>query len=123
MADIGALCHFVALLSRFIKSYLFREVIMQALMLFADSNIWSSLPSVDVWFFIICALIVVAIVAVYYLIPVFNKKKYQEQRESLEKREAAFKANRADNTESATTEETKPVEDSTDNELNNHAES
>ena len=120
MADIGALCHFVALLSRFIKSYLFREVIMQALMLFADSNIWSSLPSVDVWFFIICALIVVAIVAVYYLIPVFNKKKYQEQRDNLAKREAAFKANRTDYNGQKTAQST---EQASEKELNNNAES
>ena len=101
---------------------------MQALMLFADKESWPSLPNVDIWFFVICALIVVAIVAIYYLIPVFNKKKYQEQRESLEKREAAFKANHqqkvedspeeADAVAAQTTEEAKNL----DTEPNNHAE-
>ena len=67
---------------------------MQALLLFADNKIWSSLPSVDIWFFVICALIVVAIVVIYYLIPVFNKEKYEKQRANLEEREIAFKANR-----------------------------
>ena len=89
---------------------------MQALMLFADKEGWPSLPSVDIWFFIVCALIVVAIVVVYYLIPVFNKKKYQEQRENLAKREAAFKANHVQKEESA--EEVQIAE----SELNNHAE-
>ena len=63
------------------------------------SNMWSmicalnSLKDVDIAFFIICAVIVVLIVAVYFLIPVFNKKQYQEQRENLHKREDAFKSN------------------------------
>lgn len=47
----------------------------------------------DLWFFIICGVIVAVAVAVYFLIPVFNKKQYQEQRDNLHKREAAFKAN------------------------------
>ena len=94
---------------------------MQALLRFAENNsIWSPLPKVDLWFFIICAAIVVAIVAVYFLIPVFNKKKYKEQRDNLAKREAAFKANRTDyngqNSASNTTE-------TTDTELNNNAKS
>ena len=80
---------------------------MQALLLFADKDsMWTDLPPVDIWFFVICALIVVAIVAIYYLIPVFNKKKYQEQRDNLAKREAAFKANRQTNTTQQTTEQT-----------------
>ena len=100
--------------------YDFLEVIMQALLLFAENDsIWSPLPEVDLWFFIICAAIVVAIVAIYFLIPVFNKKKYKEQRDNLAKREAAFKANRTDyngQTTSATTE-------TTDTELNKNAKS
>ena len=53
----------------------------------------NSLGAWDVGFFVACGLIVVAIVAVYFLIPVFNKKQYQEQRDNLKKREVAFKAN------------------------------
>lgn len=61
-------------------------------------SMWSrfalnSLKDVDIAFFIICAVIIVLIVAVYFLIPVFNKKFYEEQRENLHKREAAFKSN------------------------------
>ena len=94
---------------------------MQALLLFADNESWPSLPKVDIWFFIICALIVVAIVAIYYLIPVFNKEKYENQRANLEKREAAFKANHAHKDEEATSE-TAPAEENVTTE-NNHAES
>ena len=54
---------------------------------------WNQIGATDLWFFIICGVIVAAIVAVYFLIPVFNKKQYQEQRDNLKKREAAFKAN------------------------------
>ena len=63
------------------------------------SSLWNlvfalnSLKDVDIAFFIICAAIIVLIVAVYFLIPVFNKKLYQEQRDNLHKREAAFKSN------------------------------
>ena len=63
------------------------------------SSLWNlvcalnSLKDVDIAFFSICAAIIVLIVAVYFLIPVFNKKQYQEQRDNLHKREAAFKSN------------------------------
>lgn len=53
----------------------------------------NKLKDVDIAFFIVCAAIVVLIVAVYFLIPVFNKKFYREQRENLHKREASFKSN------------------------------
>lgn len=96
---------------------------MQALLLFADNKSGSGLPSIDIWFFVICALIVVAIVAIYYLIPVFNKKKYQGQRENLEKREAAFKANRADSTTEEASQAEASVENATESELNKDAES
>ena len=60
------------------------------LQLLAELN---KLGPVDIGFFVACAVIVVAIVVIYFLIPVFNKKQYQEQRENLKKREVAFKAN------------------------------
>lgn len=53
----------------------------------------NQLKRVDKAFFIICAVIIVLIVAFYFLIPVFNKKLYKEQRENLKKREVAFKSN------------------------------
>lgn len=53
----------------------------------------NKLKNVDIAFFSVCAAIIVLIVAVYFLIPVFNKKFYREQRENLHKREAAFKSN------------------------------
>lgn len=53
----------------------------------------NKLKDVDIAFFIVCAAIIVLIVGIYFLIPVFNKKLYKEQRENLKKREAAFKTN------------------------------
>lgn len=53
----------------------------------------NKIGKVDQAFFIICAVIIVLIVAVYFLIPVFNKKLYKEQRDNLHKRETAFKSN------------------------------
>ena len=53
----------------------------------------NSLGAWDIGFFVACGVIIAIIVAVYFLIPVFNKKQYQEQRDNLKKREVAFKAN------------------------------
>lgn len=53
----------------------------------------NTLSSTDTVFFIVLAVIVALVVAVYFLIPVFNKKQYKEQRENLKKREIAFKSN------------------------------
>lgn len=55
----------------------------------------NKLGSVDVGFFVACAVIIVLIVAIYFLIPVFNKKQYQEQRDNLKKREEAFRSNQS----------------------------
>ena len=54
----------------------------------------NKLGSVDVGFFVGCAVAIVLIVAIYFLIPVFNKKQYQEQRDNLKKREEAFKTSK-----------------------------
>lgn len=54
----------------------------------------NKLGSVDVGFFVGCAVAIVLIVAIYFLIPVFNKKQYQEQRDNLKKREEAFRTSR-----------------------------
>lgn len=56
----------------------------------------NGLKSVDIGFFIGCGVVIALIIAVYYLIPVFNKKQYEEQRENLRKREAAFRANKGE---------------------------
>ncbi len=53
----------------------------------------NDLKTVDVVFFIVCAALIGIAVGVYFLIPVFNKKQYQEQRDNLRKREQAFKSN------------------------------
>ena len=58
--------------------------------LLADLN---QLGPVDIGFFVACAAIIAIIVAIYFLIPVFNKKQYKEQRDNLKKREVAFKSN------------------------------
>lgn len=66
------------------------------------------IPVTDLILFIMIGVIVAIAVAVYFLIPVFNKKQYQEQRDNLHKREAAFKANlqAANGSASAPVEET-----------------
>lgn len=51
------------------------------------------LATPDIIFFVVCAAIVVLCVAIYFLIPVFNRKQYREARENLEKREQSFRAN------------------------------
>lgn len=79
---------------------------MQDLLLFVNK-----LPPVDIWFFALCGVAIVAIVAVYFLIPVFNKKQYKEQRDNLKKREESFKATRTATVEETATEaEATPVE-------------
>lgn len=52
----------------------------------------NTLKKPDVIFFITCIAIVLVIVAVWFLIPVFNKRQYKDQRDALRKREAAFRS-------------------------------
>ncbi len=52
-----------------------------------------SLGNVDIIFFVVLAALIALCIAFYFLIPVFNKKQYREQRENLKKREAAFRTN------------------------------
>lgn len=54
----------------------------------------NQLKKTDIIFFVCCAVAIALAVAVYFLIPVFNKKQYQEQRDNLRNREEAFKANK-----------------------------
>lgn len=49
----------------------------------------------DIIFFSILAAIVVASVLIYFLIPVFNKKKYKQAREALAAREASSRLGKA----------------------------
>lgn len=53
----------------------------------------NALGKVDRTFFLVCLIGIGLIVLVYFLIPVINRKQYQEARENLKKREAAFKGN------------------------------
>ncbi len=66
----------------------------------------NKLGGTDIAFFIICAVLIVVAVGVYFLIPVINKKQYQEQRDNLRKREEAFKVNKKQNN----SEEAEPVQ-------------
>lgn len=61
------------------------------LRLLAELN---TLHTPDVVFFIVIGAIIAICVAVYFLIPVINRKQYQEMRENLEKRELAFNADK-----------------------------
>ena len=53
--------------------------------------LFNQLKQADIVFFIVCIAIIVIIIAVWLLIPVFNKRQYKEQRDSLRQREAIFK--------------------------------
>lgn len=61
--------------------------------------ILNALGRVDRTFFIICGVIVVVLVAIYFLMPVINRKQYEQARENLKKREASFKGNLNKNVE------------------------
>lgn len=52
----------------------------------------NKLGKVDITFICVFAGIIVAIVAIYFLIPVFRKAQYQQQIDNLRAREAAIKA-------------------------------
>ena len=47
----------------------------------------------DIIFFVSLIVIAVICVAIYFLIPVFNKKVYEERRANLKKREETFRKN------------------------------
>lgn len=71
----------------------------------------NELKPVDIVFFIVCAALIAAIVGVYFLIPVLNKKQYEEQRENLRKREEAFKVNKKTASDESTQQEADSVND------------
>ena len=53
----------------------------------------NKIGKIDIIFFLSIVAIILLIVGIYFLIPVFNKKQYAEQRENLRKWEKSFKAN------------------------------
>ena len=63
----------------------------------------------DIFFFILCGVIILGIVAAYFLIPVIKGEQLEEARESLRAREEAFKKNRK---ESRTSRKAKKVVES-----------
>jgi len=54
----------------------------------------------DILFLIIVLVIIALVVGIYFVVPLINRKKYEEQREALKKREEIFKANLEKNKES-----------------------
>ena len=84
---IGILCTFAV--AAFVH-WSFRKFLEEYMLRLLALN---PLGKTDILFFVLCGVIVAAIVGIYFLIPLFNKKQYQEQRENLKKREASFKAN------------------------------
>jgi len=52
-----------------------------------------SLNKVDIIFFSLILVAILVCVGIYFLIPILNRKQYQQMRENLAKREAAFKSN------------------------------
>ena len=53
----------------------------------------NKLKSADLYFFIAIGAIILVCLLIYFLIPVFKRKQYEEQRQNLKKREATFRAN------------------------------
>ena len=51
-----------------------------------------TLGKVDLILLIIILVIIAAGVGIYFLIPVINRKQYQQMRDNLKKREASFKS-------------------------------
>lgn len=70
----------------------------------------NKIGKIDLIFFLSILAIILVIVGFYFLIPVFNKKQYAEQRENLRKREKSFKANLQHKEEPVVIEEPQEVE-------------
>lgn len=58
-------------------------------------SLLNKLSTTDIIFFVSLAVIIGLCVLIYFLIPVFNRKQYQEQIDNLHAREKAFNAGRA----------------------------
>lgn len=63
--------------------------------MYTYSLLLNAIGTVDTTFFLVCLFIILAAVAVYFLMPLFRKSQYKERRESLRQREAAFKKSRS----------------------------
>ena len=50
----------------------------------------NKLKSADLYFFIAIGAIILICVLIYFLIPVFKRKQYEEQRQNLKKREVEY---------------------------------
>lgn len=76
----------------------------------------NELKSTDIIFFVICLLIVLIGLAIYFLVPIIRAKEYKERRESLRRREEAFAASKkarleaVDNSTKESTSEDEVVE-------------
>lgn len=53
--------------------------------------------NVDTYLFITIVVVAAVAIGLYFLIPVLNKKKYEQQQAELKKREEIFKQNLAEN--------------------------
>ena len=72
----------------------------------------NKLRSVDVMLFCIIGGIIALCVLIYFLIPVINKKQYQEMRDNLKRREVAFNAaKQSGETADEVVEEEQPSQD------------
>ena len=65
----------------------------------------------DVWLFIVIGVIIGLCILIYFLIPVINKKQYQEMRDNLKRREVAFNANKQDGEAPEEVEAEQPTEE------------
>lgn len=71
----------------------------------------NSLKQADIIFFVICVLVVVVSVSLYFLMPVFKHKQYEERRKSLRQREEAFYASKRASLHSAEESTENPTSD------------
>ena len=62
-------------------------------MFLAEVKVFNELKTPDIIFFVSLIVIAAICVAIYFLIPVFNKKVYEERRANLKKREETFRKN------------------------------
>lgn len=61
----------------------------------------NDLKQTDIIFFVICVLVVVLSVSLYFLMPLFKHKEYEERRKNLRQREEAFYASKRASLQSA----------------------
>ncbi len=84
------------------------------------SFLLNTLGTTDIVFLIIALVSIALIVGIYFLIPVINRKQYEQQRENLKMREEVFKENlrlkqERENAEKVDAEKALKVEDGVKN--------